>query len=182
MTDDAFTLLVDEHYASLYRFALSLARNASDACDLTQQTFYIWATRGSALRDGAKAKSWLFTTLYREYLRTRRRDERHSSIEETPEDAEALVEPGPDLVARIDAGVLMDALSRIEEAFRVPLVLFYLEALSYREIAEALGVPVGTVMSRLSRAKGLLRAALAALKGAGEVLPFESEEGRKSMP
>lgn len=181
MSDEAFTQLVDEHYVSLYRFALSLARNASDACDLTQQTFYLWATRGGALRDASKAKSWLFTTLYREFLRTRRRDDRHSSIDEAPEDSQELIDAGPDLVSRIDSGVLMDAIARIDEVFRVPLVLFYLEALSYREIAETIGVPVGTVMSRLSRAKGLLRAALAALAKGGEVLPFEGDGERRVM-
>ena len=73
MGSDTFTQLVDANYASLFRFALSLAKNQADACDLTQQTFYIWATKGAALRDITKAKSWLFTTLYREFLRGRRR-------------------------------------------------------------------------------------------------------------
>ena len=65
MAGDIFTQLVDAHYAPLYRFALSLTRNSSDAGDLTQQTFFIWAKKGEQLRDAAKAKSWLFTTLYR---------------------------------------------------------------------------------------------------------------------
>jgi hypothetical protein len=63
MGNSAFTHLVEAHYASLYRFALSLARREGDACDLVQQTFYIWATKGEALREESKAKSWLFTTL-----------------------------------------------------------------------------------------------------------------------
>ena len=73
MSDDTFSQLVDLHYPSLYRFALSLARSEADACDLAQQTFYVWAKKGHALREAAKAKSWLFTTLYREFLRGRRR-------------------------------------------------------------------------------------------------------------
>ena len=76
MGSERFTQLVDAHYASLYRFALSLARNSADAGDLLQQTFFIWATKGHGLREAAKAKSWLFTTLYREFLRGRRRDSR----------------------------------------------------------------------------------------------------------
>ena len=68
MSNPVFTQLVDEHYASLYRFALSLARRDADACDLVQQTFYIWATKGEALREVTKAKSWLFTTLYRSII------------------------------------------------------------------------------------------------------------------
>ena len=71
MNNEAFAQLVDAHYAPLYRFALSLARNGSDAGDLVQQTFFIWATKGHGLRELSKAKSWLFTTLYREFLRGR---------------------------------------------------------------------------------------------------------------
>jgi|UniRef100_UPI00404B68E6 RNA polymerase sigma-70 factor, ECF subfamily len=82
MSNKAFTQLVDVHYAPLYRFALSLARNQADAGDLVQQTFYIWATKGHALREMAKAKSWLFTTLYREFLRVRRRESRATSLED----------------------------------------------------------------------------------------------------
>ena len=74
MADDTFTQLVDAHYAALSRFALSLARREADACDLVQQTFYVWATKGHGLREQTKAKTWLFTTLYREFLRGRRRD------------------------------------------------------------------------------------------------------------
>lgn len=69
MSNEVFTHLVDAHYVPLYRFALSLARNGAAAGDLVQQTFFIWATKGESLRDSAKAKSWLFTTLYREFLR-----------------------------------------------------------------------------------------------------------------
>ena len=61
-----------------------------------------------------------------------------------------------DLVNRIDAEVALEALGRIEEPFRVPLVLFHLEDYSYKEIAEILGIPIGTVMSRLSRGRSQL--------------------------
>lgn len=161
MNNEVFTQLVDAHYAALYRFGLSLARNGTDASDLVQQTFFIWATKGEALRDTSKAKSWLFTTLYREFLRSRRRDLRNTSIEDLPVAEQDIAADEVDRVARLDAATVMVALQSVDENFRAPLTLYYLEDLSYLEIADALGVPIGTVMSRLSRGKAQLRAALA---------------------
>lgn len=161
MSNEVFTQLVDAHYSALYRFGLSLARNATDASDLVQQTFFIWATKGEALRDTSKAKSWLFTTLYREFLRSRRRSFRATSIEDLPVSEQDIAAEEVDRVARLDAATVMVALQSVDETFRVPLTLFYLEDLSYLEIAETLGVPIGTVMSRLSRGKAQLRGVLA---------------------
>jgi RNA polymerase sigma-70 factor (ECF subfamily) len=181
MADEAFTLLVDRYYASLYRFALSLARNPADACDLTQQTFYVWATKGHLLRDTAKAKTWLFTTLYREFLRGRRRDTRLTSLEELPATAADLTDEEIDRARRLDAALVLAALGAVAETFRAPLTLFYLEELSYQEIAETLGVPIGTVMSRLSRGKEQLRSALEAQAGQRQVVPFP-EGHRRVLP
>ncbi|MBX3749365.1 MAG: RNA polymerase sigma factor [Opitutaceae bacterium] len=177
MSNEAFTQLVDAHYAPLYRFALSLARNQADAGDLVQQTFYIWATKGHALREAAKAKTWLFTTLYREFLRGRRREARSTSLEDLPPGGSELAAEEVDRVARLDAGVVMAALQEVDETFRAPLTLFYLEDLSYAEIAAALEVPIGTVMSRLSRGKAQVRAVLARSGRAapGEVIPFKKQ-------
>lgn len=160
MSNEAFTQLVDAHYAALYRFALSLARNAADAGDLVQQTFFIWATKGHAVRETGKTKSWLFTTLYREFLRGRRRGQRASSIEDLPPGQQDIAAEEIDRVARLDAASVMTALQAVDEVFRAPLTLFYLEDLSYQEIAEMLEVPIGTVMSRLSRGKAQLRTLL----------------------
>jgi RNA polymerase sigma-70 factor (ECF subfamily) len=179
MSDDAFTQLVDAHYASLFRFALSLTRREADACDLTQQTFYVWATKGSALRDETKAKAWLFTTLYREFLRGRRRDQRWTSVEDLPSDAAEIADDEIDRVRRMDGAMVMEALTVVEEVFRAPLTLFYVEDFSYVEIAAALEVPLGTVMSRLSRGKGQLRAALAAPGQRTNVVPFDDAARRK---
>jgi len=161
MNNEAFTQLVDAHYAALYRFALSLARNATDASDLVQQTFFIWATKGDALRDESKAKSWLFTTLYREFLRGRRRDARSTSFEDLPPAEKDPAGEDVDRVARLDAATVMASLQAVDEGFRAPLTLFYLEDLSYVEISACLEIPIGTVMSRLSRGKAQLRAILA---------------------
>jgi RNA polymerase sigma-70 factor (ECF subfamily) len=181
MGNSAFTHLVDTHYASLYRFALSLARREADACDLVQQTFYIWATKGEALREESKAKAWLFTTLYREFLRGRRRDARATSIEDLPAGEQEIAADEVDRVAKMDAATVVGALQEVDETFRAPLTLFYLEDLSYLEIAEALDVPIGTVMSRLSRGKTQLRAVLQREETAGKnkVVSFNDAARRK---
>jgi len=173
MTQEPFAQLVDAHYAPLYRFGLSLARNSADAGDLVQQTFFIWATKGHGLREASKVKSWLFTTLYREFLRGRRREARVSSIEDLPPGGQELAAEDVDRAVRLDAAAVVAALQTVDENFRAPLTLFYLEDMSYQEIAATLEVPIGTVMSRLSRGKAQLRAALAREESAGsKVLPF----------
>jgi RNA polymerase sigma-70 factor (ECF subfamily) len=183
MADADFIQLVDRFYPSLYRFALSLARSEADACDLTQQTFYVWATKGHALREMGKAKSWLFTTLYREFLRGRRRGERMTAldtVDETKMEQSALA---PETMSSMDAEAVLAALQHVEEAFRAPLTLFYIEELSYQEIADVLEIPIGTVMSRLSRGKTQLRARLMAEKkiamgGNGTMTPFSTNKGK----
>lgn len=181
MSNEAFTQLVDAHYAPLHRFALSLARNPAEAGDLVQQTFFIWATKGAMLRDGGKAKAWLFTTLYREFLRGRRRAVRSTSIEDLPPGEREIAAEDVDRAVRLDAATVMAALQSVDELFRVPLTLFYLEDLSYIEIAETLEVPIGTVMSRLSRGKAQLRAALAREEQRAElkIVAFTAVKGAK---
>ena len=177
MSNEAFARLVDDHYAGVFRFALSLARNQPDACDLTQQTFYIWATKGHGLRDISKAKTWLFTTVYREFLRMRKRSSRVTSVEDLPLGEREVAAEDVDQARRLDSEVVVKSLMEVEETHRAPLALFYLEELSYLEIAETLGVPVGTVMSRLSRGKAQLRAAMAARKNGGGIVPFPAQKG-----
>lgn len=180
MHDQVFTQLVDMHYAALYRFALSLARNTSDASDLTQQTFFIWATKGHALREIDKAKTWLFTTLYREFLRSRRRDGRMTPIEELPPGEQDIPDADNDVVSKMDGQLVMEALQEVDEAFRAPLTLFYLQDLSYQEIADVLSVPIGTVMSRLSRGKNQLRTVLHQKSTTAKVVEFPSQQRQRS--
>jgi RNA polymerase sigma-70 factor (ECF subfamily) len=155
MSERDFQRLVDQQYAALYRFALSLAKSEADAADLTQQTFFLWASKGDQLRDGSKAKAWLFTTLYREFLSRCRHEVRFPKIE-MEHVSEEEISVWPDVNA-LDSATVLQALCEVEEPFRAALTLFYLEQFSYHEIADVLGVPIGTVMSRLSRGKAHLR-------------------------
>ena len=163
MSNEVFTQLVDAHYAPLYRFALSLAKRPADAGDLVQQTFFIWATKGHSLRETSKAKSWLFTTLYREFLHGRRRDIRVTSLEDLPPGESEVAAEDVDRATQMDAATVVAALQTVDEVFRAPLTLFYLEDLSYTEIAATLGVPIGTVKARMAR--GMRRLAEKIQKG-----------------
>ena len=150
-----FEDIVARHYAPLYQFAYSLTRAEPDACDLVQQTFCIWAAKGHQLRDASKVKTWLFTTLHREFLGSRRRQTRFPHVELENAAAE-LPTISPASVNQLDAAQLLDALAQLDEIYQAPVALFYLQDCSYNEIAEILGVPLGTVKSRLTRGLGRL--------------------------
>jgi RNA polymerase sigma-70 factor (ECF subfamily) len=152
--------IVADFYGSLYRFALALTRNHILAADLTQDTFLILAKRQTQIRDGTKIKSWLFTTLRRQFLQQLRSNESHPEVELKPEHYKKLV-VDPTVFRSIDAGTILEALSRVNECYRTALELSYLDDLSYKEIGVVLGIPVGTVMSRLARGKEQLKSTLA---------------------
>lgn len=155
-----FERLVNLYYPSLYRFALSLTHRESDACDLTQQTFYVWARKGHQLQDASKVKSWLFTTLHREYLQQRRRKSRFSDLDLAEAELE-LPDVPPIRPEQLDGGAVLDALSRLDPIFQAPIALFYLEDYSYQEIGQILEIPLGTVKSRISRGIAQLQKLLA---------------------
>ena len=147
--------LVDQHYAALYRFAVSLAGNESDACDLVQETFFLLSTKGHQLKDQSKAKSWLFTTLYRLFTAGRRRLIRFPQHE--LEQVESELPEIPPQPQHFDWNTVLNSLARLDEIFRAPIALFYLEQYSYGEIAEILHVPLGTVKSRIARGVAALQ-------------------------
>jgi RNA polymerase sigma-70 factor (ECF subfamily) len=153
---DYFAEIVDNYYAPLFRFALSLSKSESDASDLTQQTFLIWASKGHQLQNVAKVKTWLFTTLYRSFLMGRRRQKRFAN--EEFEAASGILEA--EAVKSADSPAALAALAQIDEMFRAPVALFYLEDFSYAQIAETLHVPLGTVKSRIARGIAQLRTLL----------------------
>ena len=156
-----FESLVAQYYEPLYKFAFSLTRAEADACDLTQQTFYVWAKKGHQLRDSSKVKTWLFTTLHRQFLESRRRETRFPHHElETVEHELPLI--SPEAARGLDSTTVLRALNSVDDLYQSPVALFYLEDCSYKEIAEILGVPIGTVKSRISRGMGQLQKMLAA--------------------
>lgn len=172
-TVPSFEQIVDAHYQGLYRFALSMCKREATAQDLVQQTFLQWAKKGHTLRDASKVKTWLFTTIYREWLSIARREKKHEQVEFEPDLHGSMQNEDDGENPRVDSATLQTALEQLDPNYRAPLVLFYLKELSYRDIAETLGVPIGTVMSRLSRAKDSLRAILRRLEEApSNIIPL----------
>jgi RNA polymerase sigma-70 factor (ECF subfamily) len=148
--DSDFESLVARFYQPLYQFAFSLTRAEGVGCDLTQQTFYVWATKGHQLRDASKVKTWLFTTLHRVFLEGRRRQARFPHYELSEVMLELPTLP-PAAINKLDGTQVLEALAKVDAAYQAPVALFYLEDCSYKEIADILDVPIGTVKSRMSR-------------------------------
>lgn len=155
--------LVERYYALLYRYAYRLTGCEADAEDLTQHAFLTAQAKWDQLHDETKAKSWLFTITRNAYLK----ELRGPSCVTTPAlDNLPAVSSGAGSSEAgstdFDVEQLQDALDSLPEEFRSPVILFYFEEFSYKEIAEQMEVPVGTVMSRLARAKAYLRQHLTA--------------------
>lgn len=154
MTGPTMEELIRQHHVLLYRYAYRLSGSAADAEDLTQQTYLIAHENLHQLREAGAAKSWLCSILRRAFLRLRRR-----RLPTVPLDGDA--EPWHEVPPlSVDEEALQRALAEMPEEYRSAVILFYFQDLTYKEIAEILEIPMGTVMSRLSRGKGLLKASL----------------------
>jgi RNA polymerase sigma-70 factor, ECF subfamily len=147
--------LVDDHYQALYRYAYRLSGTAGDAEDLTQEAFCQAQSKWAQLRDPQRARAWLFSILRNTYLHRLRTERRQRLVPVA--DLDSLAEPLPEPLPPVDPEQLQEALNELPEDFRTPIILFYFEDFSYRDIAEQMELPLGTVMSRLARAKASLR-------------------------
>jgi RNA polymerase sigma-70 factor (ECF subfamily) len=150
--------LVEEHYLVLYRYAYRLSGCSAEAEDLTQETFCKAQQHLSQLRDPSRSKPWLFRILRNAYLHRVREARQHPCL--SLDGVGELPEPPPAPMPEVDPERLQHALNDLPEAFRTPIILYYFEEFSYRDIAEQMELPLGTVMSRLARAKAFLRSQL----------------------
>lgn len=149
MSDFAHDLA--SHIPRLRRYARALTHNAAWADDLVQDTLERALGRRWLFRLNSNLTAWLYTMLYRLYLNDAARAHRLTAVAE---------EQAPEAVAPGDPELQLDlrrALAQLSVEHRAVLVLVALEQLSYKEAAAVLGIPVGTVMSRLARAREHLR-------------------------
>jgi RNA polymerase sigma-70 factor (ECF subfamily) len=150
--------LVAEHGPVLFRYAYRLTGSAADAEDLTQHVFLTALAKLDQLRDPTAARAWLCAVLRRAYLRTQRRT-RPQAVADLQLDMNVLAVDIPEKI-EFDSDDLQRAINDLPDDFRLVLVGFYFEDCSYKDLAERLELPIGTVMSRLSRSKAYLRSQL----------------------
>lgn len=147
--------LVADHFEALYRFAYRLSHSQAEAEDLTQEAFLIAHRQLHQLREAVVARKWLYRILHSCWYRACRQRGKETAVE-----WDASNEPALEPKELVDSSELQAALEKLPDEFRAPVVLFYFDELKYREIAEVLDCPIGTVMSRIARGKSLLRGLL----------------------
>ena len=168
--DDPFTQEALSYVDSLYGTALRLTRRPADAEDLVQDTYLKAFRAASQFERGTNLKAWLFTILHNTFRNVRRHDGRNpvdvdsETVEQAADAAGAQHSPEQLLTrATLDAD-LQAALDALPGAFRQAVWLRDVEEFSYAEIAQMIGVPIGTVMSRISRGRRLLFERLSKVK------------------
>ncbi len=163
--DKRFRELSYPHLNFLYNMALRYTGNEYDAEDIVQETFYTAFKNFHQLRDESKCKSWLFTILRNIYLKELRQRGRMQEVEYGEninyinylEEVAERTDMEKAFERKIESSRMQHILNRLPEKYKSPLLLCYAEEMSYKEISEFLDIPVGTVMSRLSRGKKLLK-------------------------
>jgi len=167
----SFEELAMPHFAKLYNFAHWLAQDRAAAEDLVQET-YMKALRGfSSFQQGTNFRAWMYKILRNTFLTTKAGLKVSVSLDSDGDDkpAEPAVTETPEsvLLARVEVETIQSALEKLPVKFREIILLCDLEEMSYQEIGQTLGIPIGTVMSRLSRARKAMRDLLAVnLQGA----------------
>jgi RNA polymerase sigma-70 factor, ECF subfamily len=162
----SFEELAMPHFAKLYNFAHWLTQDRAAAEDLVQET-YMKALRGfSSFQQGTNFRAWMYKILRNTFLTTRSGLKAWASVSLDSDDDDKPTEPAASetpesvLLARVQQETIQSALESLPVKFREIVLLCDLEEMTYQEIGETLGIPIGTVMSRLSRARKAMRGLL----------------------
>jgi RNA polymerase sigma-70 factor, ECF subfamily len=151
-------------FDSLFNFARWLAHNQHDAEDLVQETYRKALRSFSLFKPGTNFRAWMFRILKNTFLDSRSSPEHRLTVlwpeEDGPELAVENETPETIFLAGSDRQLMLTAIEELPAHFRAPLLLCEVEEMSYQEISTALSIPIGTVMSRLARARKAIRASL----------------------
>ena len=161
-------------FGSLYNFAHWLARNETDAEDLVQETYLKALRNFASFQPSTNFRAWMFQILRNTFLSSRSTLERRLTVAMDPEEdgPELAVEketPETILVKRLDSQLVQSAIEGLPVHHREILLLCEVEEMSYQEIADVLSIPIGTVMSRLARARKAIRQSLSSAAGAAQL-------------
>ncbi len=166
------------HLPGLRRYAIALTGNASAADDLVQDCIERALRRAETLQDRGRMAAWLRSILHNVYLDGLRRGRsRGAGVDLSEMDNDVALSTPP--VDRTAAADLMRAMATLSAEHRQILLLVGLEGLSYREVAVELNLQIGTVMSRLARARERLRQALDDSRGPAAILPFTQRRAER---
>ena len=152
------------HFASLYNFACWLTQDRAAAEDLVQEA-YVKALKGfSSYKQGTNFRAWIYRILHNTFLTSQTGLKVHLSLDDddTPIEPEAGTTPESILLSRAEQHIVQQTLEELPLKFREVILLCDMEEMSYDEIAQTLAIPIGTVMSRLSRARRAMRTLLTA--------------------
>jgi len=162
----------------LYNFACWLSGDADEAHDLVQETF-LKALKGFAsFRSGTNFRAWMFRILRNTFLTSRTGLERRNTAQQDEQGFEdSVISPDtPELamLRRADTQLVQTAIAALPPVFREVILLADMQEMRYQEIAEALDIPIGTVMSRLARARKQVRDQIIAAVGSKKVIGIRS--------
>ena len=156
---ECFEKYISPHISMLYRSAIRMCGNPNDAQDLVQETLYIALKSFHQLIDQAKSKSWMFSILRNLFLKDIQKTKKRAEIEfdSVCDKLSDRQHPEGDFLRAEFRSNIQVVIDTLDERLRVVLVKFYFDGLSYKEISELLNIPIGTVMSRIARAKVYLK-------------------------
>lgn len=154
------------HHVDVYRMAMWLLRNRDEAEDLVQETFVAAMRSFHRFQKGTNCRAWLIKIMYNVLSKRRRSESRLHLVADAESQMAETVAFEPPIAQHITEQEVLDALERLPLQFQEVVILSDVEDMTYKEIAEALSIPTGTVMSRLHRGRRLLRAQLASYASA----------------
>ena len=188
---DTFTALLEPVLSVAFRVAYNLTRNTHDAEELVQEACILAYRKFDSFRRGTNFKAWFLKIIKNCFLMTVRKQQRQpETLEMSDEPATYMFDravtseffatshdPAADLLQEISAQQLADALNQLPEDYRLVAVFYFVEELSYQDIAEYLAIPIGTVRSRLHRSRRILQKLLWSLASESNLFKTATFEG-----
>ena len=156
---DCFEMFQSPHVSMLYKSAIRMCGNPNDAQDLVQETLFCALKSFHQINDPEKSKYWMFSILRNLFLKDIEKTKKRAEIEfdSVCDKLTDRKHPEGDFLRAEVKSNLQEVLGKLDERLKIALVQFYFEGLSYKEISESLNIPIGTVMSRIARAKVYLK-------------------------